>query len=472
MVHHQLTKDQRSLKDFFKNKNHDDDPDDDGAVPGGSGHNGVITRSQASLNSDDLLNSSHPISITTKKSGNVKRLQKNKSKRKTSLFPRSKSTATASVTLGSPVGQDRLGAKTGSPTPGEPVGDGGEPAPGTGGDTTTGEVPVWPSTCVRAENDSLTHQETQLNADPMSEPNNEQVRALVSIENEYLKQVNGELKAENIKQKKKIKDMQNIIDDLRKTSSKTRQMLKNPVPKNKPEPPPTTENPEPMTQPTVAENPEPPTRPIPKPRQSKTTWKKADINISVGSRSNIHCEAPTVPQSKPKVMTVGSSLARGTSDALRRQGVDSIECSFSGAQLPYIRTQMKTKLQDNPQVDTVILVGGGNDCEAKHHIEDIKYEYDALVDEIKLTHGADTKVIISSVPQRKRASRYTHIKIAELNQHNATFYAGTEYGVTYVDAAPKFGHQFIDRVHLNYHGLEHWANQISTTISSMSGQSI
>ena len=43
MVHHQL-KDQRSLKDYFKNKLHDNEPDDDGAEPGGSG---MSTRSRS-----------------------------------------------------------------------------------------------------------------------------------------------------------------------------------------------------------------------------------------------------------------------------------------------------------------------------------------------------------------------------------------------------------------------------------------
>ena len=73
-------------------------------------------------------------------------------------------------------------------------------------------------------------------------------------------------------------------------------------------------------------------------------------------------------------------------------------------------TQMKRKLEENPQVDTVVVLGGGNDCEARHHIEDIKYEYDALVDEVKLTLGAETNIIISSIPQRKRAHYKTHLK--------------------------------------------------------------
>ena len=459
--------DQPKIQDYF-DSNYDDQPDPDGSRPGPS----VTTRSQSqSINSasqliDAIIESADSLK-TKRPSTSLKRLQninkstkgktkrtrqtpaKNKSKAKPTSKPKSKLHPT---TPESPVGEEPDSGTAGH-TPGGPVGT-DMLAPGTEDRNRTIEAPV----------------------DLVSGPDTEQMRAanpdgtqtdhsLLQIENEYLKHANDNLKSQNAKQKKKIKDLLNTIDELRKAGSRTRQMLEKDKkgPAQKPTSVPVTQSaPSSATTTPVADNPETRTRPVPKPR--KTIWKKADIDISIEAQSDIH--------QKPKIMTIGSSLARGTKGALERKGIKTVECSYPGAQLPYIRKQLKRDLEENPQVDTVVIVGGGNDCEARHHIEDIKYEYDALVDEVKLTHGADTKIIISSVPQRKRASRLTHIKIAELNQHNASFYSGTEYGVTYVDAAPRLGHQFIDRVHLNYHGLDHWASKVSAALKLSTGQSI
>ena len=419
-------KDQRSLKDYFINKQHDNEPDEDGAVPGSSG---VSTRSKTSKSKGTPTNEQN---LQIAKALRKPRHESMKAKGKKKSTAAKNALTTSELPVGDPV----LATGAGRLTPEDPVdvmtSDAGTEGPPTL-EAPVGSVMPGPETGCGGP---------------------------CHIENDYLKQANIELKQENTKLKKRMKELQNTIDSLRKENSVTRNMiLKKPTKHKK-------QSEDAKTPATKKSTNKPGPKTNAKPRKS-VTWKKADIEVTYDQKTTIN-----VPQNKPNIMTVGSSLATGTRDALRRQGVESIECSYSGAQLPYIRSQMKRKLEENPQVDTVVVLGGGNDCEARHHIEDIKYEYDALVDEVKLTLGAETNIIISSIPQRKRAHYKTHLKIAELNAHNSTFYAGSEYDVTYVDAAPRFGDQFVDRVHFNYYGLDHWASKISAAIKDIEGQSI
>ena len=149
----------------------DNTPDSDGAIPSGSG---VITRSKAALNIDDLLSQSNPVSITIRKNARVKRLQQNKSKKnlKSSLFPLTKNKHTdnsASTSTEPPVGTDMPAAGAGRPTLEGPVAD-----PGCGGSSTT-ETPVGEALAsgtglradeiemLKAENRSLNNQIDLLN---------------------------------------------------------------------------------------------------------------------------------------------------------------------------------------------------------------------------------------------------------------------------------------------------------------------
>ena len=144
------------------------------------------------------------------------------------------------------------------------------------------------------------------------------------------------------------------------------------------------------------------------------------------------------------------------------------EYYFSGGVIPTMFDHIRAILNQNPQVKYVILILGGNDCESNQfYLEDIKHNYDTLIDMIKLT-VPDCNVVISSVPQRRwRCSQRTHIRIAKLNLYNSQK-ENPEYGVFYVDAAPRFGHQFRDRVHFNHLGLEHWSEAITNKLVSIS----
>ena len=169
---------------------------------------------------------------------------------------------------------------------------------------------------------------------------------------------------------------------------------------------------------------------------------------------------------KPTTISFGTSLVRDTHRALRNYGVNAQEHCFPGYHLRQLRKEIVPILQRNPQVDTVIITAGGNDCERRGStLPQIKAEYDALVDTIKIQQGWNCKVIINSVPQRRRISTETRLKIAGLNlQHR--YYADPDDNIFYVDSAPKYGSHFVDRVHFNHHGLQHWARKVSEAISN------
>ena len=169
---------------------------------------------------------------------------------------------------------------------------------------------------------------------------------------------------------------------------------------------------------------------------------------------------------KPTILSVGSSLSRGTGRVLRNHGTRVIEYNFPGADLPELREKIVPILEKNPQITKVILWAGGNDCEKEGvPLELIKAEYDALIDTIKLHQGWDCKVIISSVPQRRRATTETRHKIAGLNLEHY-YHSDPDNFVYFVDAAPKLGCYFYDRVHPNYLGLEYWARKVTGLLST------
>ena len=124
---------------------------------------------------------------------------------------------------------------------------------------------------------------------------------------------------------------------------------------------------------------------------------------------------------------------------------------------------MQKVLEENPQATQVVLLFGGNDCEAKHHIDEIIQQYDLMIDVIKMCLGNDCCIIMSSIPQRRRCSTMTHLKIAALNQHIASLH-NPHHNLHYVDAAPRFGHQMRDRVHMNYQGMSDWAEKIGKVL--------
>ena len=225
-------------------------------------------------------------------------------------------------------------------------------------------------------------------------------------------------------------------------------------------------------------------------RQAKRSrGKPVDINVTFsdsGSNINFHNQnstnvppsdndLPTYAQAEsykevayPKKIVVGSSLARGTSEALKHCGVDVSEYYYSGGHIPYMAAPLKHILEKNPQVESVVCIMGGNDCESDlYYLEEIVHNYDCLIDMIKLTLGSDCTVIISSIPQRRRCSARSHIRIAKLNEFNKQR-ENSDYGVFYVDAAPRFGNHFYDRVHMNNIGLDHWAQNMSDKMNSIS----
>ena len=170
--------------------------------------------------------------------------------------------------------------------------------------------------------------------------------------------------------------------------------------------------------------------------------------------------------SKPTTLSFGTSLARGTKNALRNNNVEALEYSFPGYDLPGLRGEIIPILQENPQVDTVVVTAGGNDCE-KYGVTlpQIKAEYDALIDAIKIQQGWECKVIINAVPQRRRITHEARHKIAGLNLEHY-YHSDPDKHVFFVDSAPKTGAFFRDRVHLNYHGQDYWARKVAGVISN------
>ena len=222
--------------------------------------------------------------------------------------------------------------------------------------------------------------------------------------------------------------------------------------------------------------------PISRRRPKRTRGEPIDVNVTFsnsGSKLNFNSNFPSDNNmsawaesckevKSPEKIVIGSSLARGTSEALRHCGVSVSEYYFSGGQIPYIHGQIKHILEKNPQVKSIVLILGGNDCESdRYYMEDIINNYDALVDMIKLSVAPDCNVIISSVPQRRSCSARTHIRIAKLNESNKKR-ENSNFGVYFVDAAPRFGNLFYDRVHMNDVGLGYWAQRVSDKLNSLS----
>ena len=169
---------------------------------------------------------------------------------------------------------------------------------------------------------------------------------------------------------------------------------------------------------------------------------------------------------KPSTISFGSSLARGSQDALGRHAVDVMEYNFPGATLPVLRSRIIPILEKNPQVTTVIIQGGGNDCELPSAtLPEIKAEYDALIDAIKVQQGWECKVVISSIPQRRWIDTPTRLKIAGLNLEHY-YHSDPDHYIYYVDAAPKVQSYFADRVHYNYHGMDFWARKVANFLFS------
>ena len=167
---------------------------------------------------------------------------------------------------------------------------------------------------------------------------------------------------------------------------------------------------------------------------------------------------------KPTKIVFGSSLARGTAEALKHKGINVWEYYFSGAEMPYIRLHMERILEANPQVTQVVLLFGGNDCENSHHIYEIQHQYDLMIELIKNILGRDCCIIMCSIPQRRRCSIDTHLKIATLNKHLWGRHNPSE-NLHFLDAAPRFAYQFYDRLHMSYPGMRDWADMVALRIN-------
>ena len=168
---------------------------------------------------------------------------------------------------------------------------------------------------------------------------------------------------------------------------------------------------------------------------------------------------------KPTKLVFGSSLAQGSQEALKHKGVNVWEYYFSSAEIPFIRLHIQRILEANPQVTHVVLLFGGNDCENfRHHIDEIRHQYDLTIELIKKVLGRDCCIIMCSIPQRRRCSIDTHLKIATLNKHLWARHDPSE-NLHYLDAAPRFAFQFRDRVHLNYLGMRDWADAVTARIN-------
>ena len=207
-----------------------------------------------------------------------------------------------------------------------------------------------------------------------------------------------------------------------------------------------------------------PTEPIPvPPKTPRPPRQESRATTAVNSPGYTFPRKPPAPTKA----VFGSSAAKGSKQALQHKGHNVIERYYSGGQMPFIRQNIEKVLKSNPQIDTVVLLMGGNDCEDRHHIDEIKQQYDVTVDMIKCMLGPECTIIMSSIPQRRRCSVETHLKIALLNKHNARR-NNPNHGIHYVDAAPRFGNMFMDRVHMNHQGKEYWSNIIASKLNFLS----
>ena len=169
---------------------------------------------------------------------------------------------------------------------------------------------------------------------------------------------------------------------------------------------------------------------------------------------------------KPTKFVFGSSLAQGSAEALKHKGVNVWEYFFSSAEMPFIHLHINKILAANPQVTQVVLLFGGNDCENMHHIDEIRHQYDLIIQSIKRILP-ECCIIMSSIPQRRRTSVEGHLKIATLNKHLWARHNPNE-NLHFVDAAPRFAYQFRDRVHMNFIGMRDWAEAIAMRIDFIS----
>ena len=76
----------------------------------------------------------------------------------------------------------------------------------------------------------------------------------------------------------------------------------------------------------------------------------------------------------------------------------------------------------------------------------------------------DCCIIMCSIPQRRRCSIDTHLKIATLNKHLWGRHNPSE-NLHFLDAAPRFAYQFYDRLHMSYPGMRDWADMVALRIN-------
>ena len=163
------------------------------------------------------------------------------------------------------------------------------------------------------------------------------------------------------------------------------------------------------------------------------------------------------------VIIVGTSITRGVSHELKQQGVEAETYTYPGATIPHIRSRLPYILNENCPPKTIILQCGGNDYEY-HSLEQIKEQYDYLVNDIKY-YCPGTKVIISRVPPRKTNSE-TMAKIAGLNLHLESR-SNPEIDVHCVDVCPKITRYYKrDKIHFNSSGVRFYALKLSCELKN------
>ena len=99
-------------------------------------------------------------------------------------------------------------------------------------------------------------------------------------------------------------------------------------------------------------------------------------------------------------MLIGTSLVRGVSRVVNKEGVDAVGYIYPGMDIPYIRSRINTCM---PKIKPkhILLQCGGNDLDNGESPPEVERQYQALIDTVK-REAPHATITISAIPPRKR----------------------------------------------------------------------
>ena len=167
-----------------------------------------------------------------------------------------------------------------------------------------------------------------------------------------------------------------------------------------------------------------------------------------------------------EVVVVGTSITRGVGRALHDEGISATTYTYPGATIPYICDRLKFINLSASRPKTIVVQAGGNDCAIKP-LDQVKYEYGCLVNEIKYLNP-EAKVILSSIPPRK-ASTQSQLNIAGLNEKIRSM-SDPSSDIHCINVSPVLDYHYKpDKIHFSDSGLKSYACKMGRVLKNFHG---